>query len=990
MGYHRGLREVKPPPRCTPLEPGLFALNEPSPSAPPPASSGALVAQRGDVVDRLRDGRHPSSMVERPGAILTWIVSLLLASVVFARRCIDSLVDANQRGTVVYVMRSRSVIDYLYFNVAFRREGIPLARFANGVNTWYLRSLWQALRTLLGGRRRLPDDVTSFATLVAQDEATMLFLSRPRRAGGDDDSFILPYLERLIRAAPQLDRPVFLVPQLLVWDKRPDRTRPSLLDDVLGTRQDPGFIRRIMNVFQSVYEAFLQLGEPTVEVSSAIELHRFVARHPDETPEHLARRLRDRLRDGLESEQRVIVGPGVKPARQIRDEILADPRTRDAMLDASSDDPGSRTKLIKRARKQLKEIAADFNLFAIKVLSAILTPVWNRIYEGIEVDHEGLQRLREVSRDQRVVIVPSHKSHVDYLVMSYVLYRNGMIPPHIAAGVNLSFWPLGPIFRRSGAFFLRRSFAGDPLYPILFNAYLVKLLEEGFAIEFFIEGTRSRTGKLNPPKYGMLNMIVDAFRSGDVDRMAFVPVSVGYENIIEGSSYRKELTGGEKQSENLGSLISTAGVLRSRYGRVYVEFGEPVELGPFLERWHESARADVEDEDLARSVRRLAYRIIHGINDVTTATPSAIAAMVLLNSPTGRLDAETFRREAGFVVDCLRERHARMSRTLTEALAARQARLSRVARAEIDPDGFDDFDREFVEDANRRTGALQAFVDPDREIGEAISSVLDEAIGLLSDKRLVVVDFPEHAPRYRVPEDRRLELAFYRNNIIHYLVPEAVFATGLLGAGGPIVERNEVRDQVQLLSRLLKYEFCFEERSRFEGVFDDTAAWFSARGWLRDRGDGTWSVPTQRAAGAEFLRALLLPTLEGYALAAEVLADIGDDWIDEKALTRRAIQHGRDRQNDDALIHAESISRTTMDTAWRVYHEWGVLEQRREQRGRRSVKQFRVAPAERGEGVRALFARLDPLVTAQDRVSGASLSAEAPATGPDGEDVEGA
>src|SRR5690606_28085461 len=153
---------------------------------------------------------------------------------------------------------------------------------------------------------------------------------------------------------------------------------------------------------------------------------------------------------------------------------------------------------------------------------------------------------------------------------------NGLVPPHIAAGKNLNFFPVGRIFRRAGAFFIRRSFKDNKGYTLAFREYLKKLVQEGYWIEFFLEGGRSRTGKMLTPKFGMLKVIVDAIKSGAAPDLHFVPVYVGYEQVIEEKAFSRELGGAEKKKENLGALISATKVLWAKYGRLYVSFGEPI------------------------------------------------------------------------------------------------------------------------------------------------------------------------------------------------------------------------------------------------------------------------------------------------------------------------------------------------------------------------------------------------------------------------------
>src|SRR5439155_11035019 len=273
----------------------------------------------------------------------------------------------------------------------------------------------------------------------------------------------------------------------------------------------------------------------------------------------------------------------------------------------------------------------------------IMSWVFRKIFDGIEVDVEGLEKVRAAARKGPLVIVPSHKSHIDYLVLSYVFLLNDLVPPLVAAGANLSFWPMGFLFRRGGAFFLRRTFRGDKLYAAVFRAYVRKMLRESFNIEFFIEGGRSRTGKLLAPKLGLLGMIVEAALDDDgqhARKAQVVPISIGYEKVIEEKSYAKEAAGGEKKKEDVKGLLKATKVLGARYGRLNIQFDEPFSLGDTLREagamvaWNEEENwivpAPLDSPQRRHATLRLAHRIVYGINRETAVTPTALAAAALL------------------------------------------------------------------------------------------------------------------------------------------------------------------------------------------------------------------------------------------------------------------------------------------------------------------------------------------------------------------------
>jgi glycerol-3-phosphate O-acyltransferase len=268
------------------------------------------------------------------------------------------------------------------------------------------------------------------------------------------------------------------------------------------------------------------------------------------------------------------IGPDLSHRRTVIDEVLSSQPVRDAIDEQARKDKTTEYKAWKKARKYAFEIAANYSYAFVRVAYFALTWFWNRIYDGVDLKHfRGFQKL---APDYEIIYVPCHRSHIDYLLVSYFVYINGLVPPHVAAGVNLNLPVLGHFLRMGGAFFLRRSFRSQKLYSAVFYEYLSRILSNGTAIEYFVEGTRSRTGRLLPPKGGMLSMTVRSYLRAPTRPILFQPIYVGYERLVEGSSYTAELSGQQKKSESLADLFKVFGILRKRYGKVHVSFAEPV------------------------------------------------------------------------------------------------------------------------------------------------------------------------------------------------------------------------------------------------------------------------------------------------------------------------------------------------------------------------------------------------------------------------------
>lgn len=231
-----------------------------------------------------------------------------------------------------------------------------------------------------------------------------------------------------------------------------------------------------------------------------------------------------------------------------------------------------------RTRRYLREIAATHSPYVIDLVAGGFSWIINRAYVDLRYDREELDALYQMSQRYPLVFLPSHKSNFDHLVLLYVLYENGLPPNHTAGGINVNFFPVGPFLRRSGVFFIRRAFKDNAAYKFVLRQYIDYLLERRFPLEWYIEGTRSRSGKLRPPRLGMLAYVVESFERGTVDDVIFMPVSIAYDQIQDVGSYAAEQAGAGKQREGFRWLFRTLRSLRRRYGAAHIRFGAPISL----------------------------------------------------------------------------------------------------------------------------------------------------------------------------------------------------------------------------------------------------------------------------------------------------------------------------------------------------------------------------------------------------------------------------
>lgn len=850
-------------------------------------------------------GPHPAAMIERPGAVLRWFFRSFFRPIEFPMAFAERIRAAAARGTVVYVCRTLSTIDYLYFSYAFLEHGLPLARFANGEGTL----LWQGLGKIFASvwawlwHRRREAPVEQLADVVRRGESALIFLERPRTLfGREPPGFRGPFFEELIRLVHEgrAGPPIIFVPLLLLWGDpavRALKARRSLIDVVFGDLEAPGRVRSIWNFFNHYKESQVLVGEP-------LELAAFLDEQSgDAAEEVLARRLRWRLGGRLESEVRVVLGPPRKGARRLLKEVL---RSRKLIAEAqalATAEQISPAAMDKRLRATLREIAADPKPWVFQLLRPLLAWAWRRIYEGVEVDGPGLERVREAARRGPLVLVPSHKSHIDYLILSWVFAEHDLVPPHVAAGANLAFWPLGFFFRRAGAFFLRRSFKGDRLYRAVFLAYVRKLLREGHNLEFFIEGGRSRSGKLLAPKLGLLGMIVEAALDDDgakARRAQVVPISIGYEKVVEERSYARERAGGEKRAESVKGLLGATRVLRRSYGRLNIQFDEPFPLGATLRdlgalaAWDEQENLVVPAEENLRrhATLRLAHRIVYGINRVTALTPTALTASALLATGRRGIERRALLAHAAFLLERARVTEGRLSVSLTDAQGALSVEAIDRSLELLERDGDVQLRRAPAGASDRgRDGA---------------SSSLDDI--------------------YLLPDERRARLAYYRNNAIHLYVAEALVALALMGAGDaglPRLGRATLRQHTLELSRLLKREFSYRVGESFEVIFDQTLGRLLGAGLLVEEA-GMIAAAPGAPERLGLLAGQVIDFVESYWVVARALEGL-EQPLSERELLRRIHDLGDKLYLTGEIKRAEACVRANYQNAVEYFQESGLL-----------------------------------------------------------------
>lgn len=445
---------------------------------------------------------------------------------------------------------------------------------------------------------------------------------------------LTPQMEALVQyglAHPEQD--IQVVPVSLFWGRSPDKEKSLFKLLLSDTWSVAGRLQKLLIILVHGRNTYVQFNRP-------VSLRQVVSEYQDNEPRAI-RKLARILRTHFRRVRQAVLGPDLSHRRTLVEGLVRTQAVKEAIRETARRDDIPPEKVRAKARKYADEIAASMSIVTIRFLEVVLSWLWNRIYNGIAINN--IEVVKDVAQDNAVVYVPCHRSHIDYLLLSYVLYKNGLMPPHIAAGINLNMPVVGPILRRGGAFFMRRSFRDNPLYATVFNEYMHVMFSRGYSVEYFVEGGRSRTGRMLPPRPGMLSMTVRSFLRDHRKPIVFVPVYIGYEKVMEGRSYLGELRGKKKQKESVLGLAKTVRKLSNSFGRVAVNFGEAIHLSDVLDDTHASWRQEAYDADyrpswLNQAVENLSLQVANRINASVAVNPIGMTATVLLSTERLAMD----------------------------------------------------------------------------------------------------------------------------------------------------------------------------------------------------------------------------------------------------------------------------------------------------------------------------------------------------------------
>jgi glycerol-3-phosphate O-acyltransferase len=666
----------------------------------------------------------------------------------------------------------------------------------------------------------------------------------------------------------------FLTPLRVVWMADPKRREPRLID--LVTFGDPRDPNRLLQEWIARFHperVRVVSGEPAPGSQLRRQWSEVRARSTQD-PFGFAEYVVLQANIALERAERRLRGNRYKVPRFLDADLLTRGSFRLGLIQLAEQTGEGLDDLYRRSGRYLKEIAATHSPYVIDLIAALIRVLYTQGYQRrIGYDRSQLEHLAELGQQHPLVFLPSHKSNLDHLVLMYVLYQNGLPPNHTAGGDNMNFFPVGPLIRRAGVFFIRRSFKDNQPYKFVLKQYLDYLLSKRFPLEWFIEGGRSRSGKMRPPRFGMLAYVADSYRRGSCDDVVLIPTAIAYDQIQDIGAYAAEQRGGAKERETFAWMVRAIRTLRRRHGSISLRFGEPIALSGVMARYREGEAGD--PDTVAMGIRKLAFEVANRINEATPITPISLVTLALLGARDRALTA----------------------RETLEALAPYVERVERRGLPVTDPLTLD------------------------------TTELMTAALELLQEHGVVSRFAGGTETVYSIEPDQHLAAAYYRNTIIHFFTSGAIAELGLVAASEAEEDPlGEFWGEVARLRDLLKFEFFFPEREEFrEEIAVEVAT---------HRSDWESAVAAGGEEALDVLRSfrpftahwVLRPFLEAYRVVADALE--ARDYrkpVDDKFVAE-CLTLGRQYLLQRRIQSPESVSTVLFESALALAANYGLVE----------------------------------------------------------------
>ncbi len=806
----------------------------------------------------------------------------LISEAVFLRFEFDlpaeKIAELQKDGRATFVLTHGGIVEWLILSSWSRRNGFGAILIANRKRILLFSKPAYFFQVLF--RRRTYADLF---LLHSQEGPRLLFCPvRERKqpfVPTPFESVLADILKRLGQGhrSPQW---ITLVPILILWRKWARSQGRQLVEYLWGLSSSPNIIGKVWYLVRRRKDSTVRfLGTMSLNVKDAESSPDAASEEP---PLVAAKALRRRILVTVNQEMRVVLGPRFLSPVAVKETLIHHPEIEALVDKLAAEENVDRKVIIRRVYKNLTEISANYSFRFIEVAFVFLTWLFQKVFEGMVVEDSEFQKMRELAKTKPVAWVPCHRSHLDYLVLPYALFTHDMVTPHVVAGINLAFWPMGYFLRTGGAFFIRRSFRNDPLYALCLKKYVEHLLKSRYNVMFFIEGTRSRSGKMLAPAYGILKMVMETVEKNHVDDIILAPVAISYDEIPEQGSYSKELAGGEKTKESAGELIKSRRIVKRKFGRVYVKLGEPLSAREALSNAGMSA-TPLEGDEQANMLplQKTAFQLSKRITDVTPITPKALLSSVLLCHHLSQLSLEDILRSVSALAD-------------------------------------------FARAANRPLVVKEP---------EVVRQNAEQILRQLQSQNIVSVN--DGVPRtFSVDYSRRSILNFYKNNSVHVFLTMSLAVLTFIeicdeSEPGAKLRRELWIEKILNLRNLLKFDFFFEPTPVFTKEVE--ALWRAY--W---KYDGAEEVPLLDLK-AQFLRPfpkvsdmsiyyrILGEIMEGYLTAIEFVRSSKPMKIEKKAFLQRVLKFSEVRELQGSIVFPESKSQQNYSNALSLFENMKVV-----------------------------------------------------------------
>jgi glycerol-3-phosphate O-acyltransferase len=570
----------------------------------------------------------------------------------------------------------------------------------------------------------------------------------------------------------------------------------------------------------------------------------------------------------LERAERDLRGNRYKVPKFVQEDIVSRHEFQQKVIDIGRSENKTGEWALRKSERYVKEIAATHSPIVIDLVATAVNWLHRKTYTGLDYDRQELQQLYALGQQAPLVFLPSHKSNFDHLILNYLLWENDFPPNHTAGGINMNFFPVGLLLRRAGVFFIRRSFKENELYKAVLRAYIDFLLERRFPLEWYIEGGRSRLGKLRSPRFGMLSYVADSYRRGKSDEVYLIPTSIAYDQIIDVGSYAAEQRGEAKDTEGAGWLVRTIRRLQLRGGQVHLRFGEPISMS-------KEVTLSEEQDERSLEIQKLAFEVSRRINEVTPITPTSLVTIAMLANEDRAITLQE-------ITDYTAE--------LNEYIAQR--------------------------------GLPTTLNDP-LDTGPELEAMLK----LLVEQNIVSAFEGGVDTVWRVQPNQHHAAAYYRNTVVHFFITGAIAELALVKASESEGDYREAFwDQVMAIRDLLKFEFFFSEKDVYrEEVHQELA--HREPGW-EGRLDGDSESVHGLLRELRILRAhwAIRPFMEAYQVVADVLAT-AEGPMEKKEIIDKSMALGKQYRLQNRIAAEESVSKILFESAHQLAENRGLLDE---------------------------------------------------------------